>query len=184
LLFAGIIFAVIMITIKNQGEEKIAVHDTAGIYKSKLKSDKQIKFEFTNDVDTSNVLAKGYVGVLYPPHTAINNTDNFVIYTKKSLSLSAKSSVDRLVANAIENRLFDSLYNLQLSSIDSVRSLARSVDVQNKIIGEGGRSQSASSGAAYAVGYASAFLIYITLFIYGTMVLRGVSEEKPTALQR
>jgi len=34
------------------------------------------------------------------------------------------------------------------------------------------------SGVAYAVGYTSSFLIYITILIYGTMVMRGVSEEK------
>ncbi|HUQ65301.1 MAG TPA: ABC transporter permease [Flavitalea sp.] len=36
----------------------------------------------------------------------------------------------------------------------------------------------AKSGIAYAVGYTSSFLIYITILIYGTMVMRGVSEEK------
>ena len=34
------------------------------------------------------------------------------------------------------------------------------------------------SGVAYAVGYTSSFLIYIIILIYGTMVMRGVSEEK------
>lgn len=34
------------------------------------------------------------------------------------------------------------------------------------------------SGMAYAVGYTSSFLIYIIILIYGTMVMRGVSEEK------
>jgi ABC-2 type transport system permease protein len=34
------------------------------------------------------------------------------------------------------------------------------------------------SGVAYAIGYISSFAIYITILIYGTMVMRGVSEEK------
>jgi ABC-2 type transport system permease protein len=34
------------------------------------------------------------------------------------------------------------------------------------------------SGTAFAVGYASSFLIYVTILIYGMMVMRGVSEEK------
>jgi ABC-2 type transport system permease protein len=33
-------------------------------------------------------------------------------------------------------------------------------------------------GASLIVGYISGFLIYIILFIYGTMVMRGVMEEK------
>src|SRR5205085_8084360 len=34
------------------------------------------------------------------------------------------------------------------------------------------------AGFSYGVGYISGFLIYIILFIYGTMVMRGVMEEK------
>jgi ABC-2 type transport system permease protein len=34
------------------------------------------------------------------------------------------------------------------------------------------------SGAGFVVGYISSFAIYITILIYGTMVMRGVSEEK------
>jgi ABC-2 type transport system permease protein len=34
------------------------------------------------------------------------------------------------------------------------------------------------SAVAYAIGYGGGFLIYITLFIYGSMVMRGVMEEK------
>jgi ABC-2 type transport system permease protein len=34
------------------------------------------------------------------------------------------------------------------------------------------------SGVAYATGYITSFLIYITIMIYGMMVMRGVSEEK------
>jgi len=33
-------------------------------------------------------------------------------------------------------------------------------------------------GLAYGIGYASSFAIYIIILIYGTMVMRGVSEEK------
>ena len=38
--------------------------------------------------------------------------------------------------------------------------------------------QNEHSGMAYIVGYVSAFAIYITILIYGTMVMRGVAEEK------
>jgi ABC-2 type transport system permease protein len=178
LLFAGVIFVVILITVKNQGEEKIAVRDSSGAFKEKLKSTKSVKFEFVDDIDTLNFDKKGYSGILYTPHTEINKSDNFEVWTKKSLSLSSASSIDREVTNAIENRMLDSLYNIQVSSLDSVRSYARSVKVENKLKGEGGSSKRGNSGVAYGVGYASAFLIYITLFVYGAMVMRGVSEEK------
>ena len=39
-------------------------------------------------------------------------------------------------------------------------------------------SKNQKSGIAYGIGYGSSFLIYIAILIYGTMVMRGVSEEK------
>src|SRR5688500_11711738 len=83
LLFAGVIFAVILITVKNASEEKekIAVRDSSNIYKNKLKGGKQIRFEFVDDVDTGNFVAKGYSGILFAPHTGINATKDFHIYS-------------------------------------------------------------------------------------------------------
>ena len=43
---------------------------------------------------------------------------------------------------------------------------------------EGKSDSGAKAGISYAIGYVSGFLIYIVLFIYGTMVMRGVMEEK------
>jgi ABC-2 type transport system permease protein len=43
---------------------------------------------------------------------------------------------------------------------------------------KGNSSKESNAGLAMGIGYASGFLIYLTLFIYGTMVMRGVMEEK------
>jgi ABC-2 type transport system permease protein len=50
--------------------------------------------------------------------------------------------------------------------------------MDNKVLGEGSEVKQGNSGVAYGVGYGAGFLIYITLFLYGTMVMRGVMEEK------
>jgi ABC-2 type transport system permease protein len=46
------------------------------------------------------------------------------------------------------------------------------------VLGEGEEIKAGNSGVAFGVGYGAAFLIYITLFLYGAMVMRGVMEEK------
>lgn len=48
----------------------------------------------------------------------------------------------------------------------------------DKIIEQGPVQDKEQLGIAYVAGYISSFLIYITILIYGTMVMRGVSEEK------
>lgn len=48
----------------------------------------------------------------------------------------------------------------------------------DKIMQNGPLPEKENLGIAYLAGYISSFLIYITILIYGTMVMRGVSEEK------
>lgn len=50
--------------------------------------------------------------------------------------------------------------------------------VADAILERGGVSTKVNADFAYLIGYLSSFLIYITILIYGTMVMRGVSEEK------
>jgi ABC-2 type transport system permease protein len=50
--------------------------------------------------------------------------------------------------------------------------------VPDAITNAGSAAAKPHSGVAYAVGYISSFAIYLTILIYGTMVMRGVSEEK------
>jgi len=51
-----------------------------------------------------------------------------------------------------------------------------SVDTLNLTDDEG--EKNSSTGAAFIVGFAAAFVIYISIFIYGVQVMRGVIEEK------
>ena len=46
------------------------------------------------------------------------------------------------------------------------------------VIKKGNTTEKANSGLAYGIGFGSGILIYITLFIYGAAVMRGVMEEK------
>jgi ABC-2 type transport system permease protein len=68
--------------------------------------------------------------------------------------------------------------NIDPKRIDSIRSQARETKIDPVRVVEGNELKKSNSGVSFIVGYASAFLIYITLFIYGTMVMRGVMEEK------
>jgi len=43
---------------------------------------------------------------------------------------------------------------------------------------KGNSSKESNAGLAMGIGYASGLLIYMTMFIYGAMVMRGVMEEK------
>jgi ABC-2 type transport system permease protein len=174
----GIIAAVTIITVKNSDKEVVAVVDNSGIFDQQVDSNKTIKFVSDGMADTSNFTKKGYSAILYSPNTGINTSDNWRVYSKKNFSIIASSEVEKKISENYENDLLRR-YGVNVMQIDSIRKASKKLVAETAILEDGaGKTKKGNSGVAYGVGYGAAFLIYITLFIYGTMVLRGVMEEK------
>jgi ABC-2 type transport system permease protein len=90
----------------------------------------------------------------------------------------SQSSISDQINEAVETRLMTTLGGLSRNEYDSIRSKAKTVSLDNKVVSAGEEIKEGNSGVAYGVGYGAGFLIYITLFLYGAMVMRGVMEEK------
>ncbi len=177
LLFVGIIAAVVAITVKNSDKEVVAVIDNSGIFKEKTDSNKSVRFVIDASVDTSNFSKKGYSAILYSPNTGANQGTNWKIYSKKNFSIIASGEVEKKISENYENDLLKK-YGVDVNEVDSIRKASKGLIAETAILEDGAGAKKGNSGVAYGVGYGAAFLIYITLFIYGTMVLRGVMEEK------
>jgi ABC-2 type transport system permease protein len=175
--FAAVIGAIIFITIKNVRNEKVAVVDPSGYLKSNLENSKTVSYDFTEGVDTSNFVQKGYSAILIAPHTTTNPSPNFNLVTEKSLNRFSNDRIEKDLSRALENNMISQELKVDPKKIDSIKSRAEAITIDTNKKGEAGMTKS-SFGVASSIGYATAFLIYITLFIYGVMVMRGVMEEK------
>lgn len=182
ILFAGVIAAITIITIKSIREEKIAVVDSDGLLKSNLEDSKSVKYDFTPGVDTGNFAEKGYSAILLAPKTGINQTENFKIITEKSLSRFADDRIRRDINRALENNMISQELKVDPKRIDSIKNRAETISISTTKRGDDGNMKESNLGVASAIGYVTAFLIYITLFIYGVMVMRGVMEEKTSRI--
>ena len=178
LLFVAVFGIIIFITVKNISNEKVAVVDPSGYLKSSLENSKIITYDFAAGVDTGNFVQKGYSAILYAPNTSINNTPNFKLVTEKSMNQIANSKIESDISKALESNLISQELKIDPKRIDSIKSRAEAVEITSEKKGEGGKLQTANFDVARGIGYAISFLIYITLIIYGTMVMRGVMEEK------
>jgi len=174
LLFAGLIVTVTYISIKNFENEKIAVVDNGNILQGNLENSKTLSFDFKPGVDSTNYSAKGYSAILYTPK---DGSKNYKLISKKQIGLIAEGSLEKTINQSLENQLLKSRYNINLSELETERKKAGSAEIE-QTYREGSEVKKGNSGLAYGIGYGSGFLIYITLLIYGTMVMRGVTEEK------
>jgi len=95
------------------------------------------------------------------------------LVSAKTVGLLSRAKIQDVINNKLEEKRMLS-FNISKAQLDSVhkQSGIRFASLQ------GEEDTGTKAGVSYAVGMISGFLIYIILFIYGTMVMRGVMEEK------
>jgi ABC-2 type transport system permease protein len=177
ILFIGLMAAVIFISVKGTKQEKIAVNDPTGALQEFVKDEGEIKFEFVANADTS-MLNKGYTGVLIAPNTGINKTPIYQVYSRKSKANNVTRRIQNQVNEATRAQLFMKEAHLSKAQYDSLMSNSNETEVSNQVLSEEEGSHQGNFEVASGIGYVAGFLIYITLFLYGAMVMRGVMEEK------
>lgn len=162
----------------NAGEDtKIAVADEGGYFNGKIENQDEIKFEFLKNETPYSLKTKlesgQYDGYVYVPASAKDNGDTIQLVSAKSITIITRGQIESMLNKSLEEKRLLSL-NIRPSQLDSIQ---HSKVVKFTTI-EGAEDSEVKAGVSYGVGYISGFLIYIILFIYGTMVMRGVMEEK------
>ena len=157
--------------------KKIAVINDPGMFKTNLKGDSlRVIFDFTNAIDSTNFSAKGYDAVLN-----LNNDSaakKFTIHSKKQLGIDAQGLIETRLDRALENSQLQKK-GIRKEILDSITKQSNGAfTIENRLTSDKGKSQEVNAQVNYGVGFGSGILIYITMFIFGAMVMRGVMEEK------
>lgn len=178
LFFIGFIAASTYLSIKGDTTHTIAVNDQNGIFKNSFKTENGITYHFPADVNANNFKEKGYSAFLYIPKTFDSLNDSITLVSDKPLGFSTEGRITDQINIAIKNRALLEK-NIDKKILDSINEMDED-DLYNfrPVVKKGNSTQKANSGLAYGIGFGSGILIYITLFIYGAAVMRGVMEEK------
>jgi len=176
LLIVGFMAASGYLAISGVEQRSIAVIDPNGFIKNSLKNTNQISFSFPNDVDTNNYKQKGFTDILILPEFKKNQKTDYILRSQKSMGLMLQESISNKINNAIEDQMLQDA-GIQQSILDSIHNASRFAELK-AYEDKGKSSKESNAGLAMGIGYASGLLIYLTMFIYGAMVMRGVMEEK------
>ncbi len=178
LFFIGFIVASTYFGIKSVEHQKIAVDDNNGIFKSSFRSDNVITYEFPTGVNAGNFKEKGYSAFLSIPEKYDSPQDSISLIANKQLGIDAEGKIKDQINAAIRNKAFLE-NNINKKVLDSINAINEDDLYKfSTVIKQGDKTQQSNSGLSSAIGYGSGILIYITLFIYGAAVMRGVMEEK------
>lgn len=179
LLIAAFYAALIYFQLKSTDHFTIAVLDEANVLSGKLENKKnEITFQFVQS-DTTTLKKElenhTYEAYIYIPASFdITRGDSVELRSGKTLGMLTREDIERTIGKVLEEKRLLML-NISKAQIDSIQKQKDPI----KFTSVTGKKETGSKvGISYLVGMISGFLIYIILFVYGTMVMRGVMEEK------
>jgi ABC-2 type transport system permease protein len=178
LFFIGFIFASAYFSIKSTQKQKVAVSDSNGIFKNSFQNSDLISYEFPVDVNENNFKEKGYSAFLKIPENYNSDSDSISLISTKQLGIESEDKIKDQINDAIRNQAFLQ-NNIDKKVLDSINKINEDGMYKFRtVVKQGNKTEKSNAALSYGIGYGSGFLIYITLFIYGAAVMRGVMEEK------
>ena len=188
-LFVGLgLFISFLTNINSDSIKNITVVDNSGIFENSLSSSETVKFSFLEDLDEEEAklisLDRNDDALIFVPYVRdIKNID--YVELSKSIKLISEDSPSLTLIGAIETKLEKILtdlnytsYGLDLNTIKESKIYINLVQVSF----EGEESTKIDGIFKMAFGFIIGMLLYMFVFIYGSMILRSVLEEKTSRI--
>ena len=172
LLIAGIFILPSALTHHNIENLNIVVVNDANLI-SELPNTENITFTFLKQkkiVDKQDLL-DSFDGILSIPN---NSKNQFLLFSKKQISLTTKQNIK----NIVEEKITQKKWIENGINLDVLEKSKAKIELNTKIIKSDGQESSSNSELSLIIALLSGFLIYFFIFMYGSMVMRGVIEEK------
>jgi len=180
LLFVGFYAAVIWVAMGSVDTKTVQVLDESGLFQKKFKDSETLKFVFTDkSIDSAKAAftASDANALVYIPGNVIKSPKSVRIYAAKNVSMDLKSEIEKVIEKEIEDiKLAEAGITHKILEDSRVNVNSETISLSEE--GE----KTSSSGAATVIGGICAFLIYMSVFIYGTQVMRGITEEKTSRI--
>lgn len=185
LLFAALIIlpSIIMTLSSGEKDQTILVVDHSGICEPHFKHSKSLSFVFDPTADVEAIkkeFPKEYSAVveISAPDSMFNMS--LAATSPKQLNIETKSLIERYVKRAAQKVKMES-YNIE--NLDKiVEELDIKISMKTYTITEEGDQKVAMVELFMGISYFASFMIYMFIFMFGSMVMRGVIEEKSSRI--
>ena len=179
-----VVVAQFIFSYDNDERSNIAIVDEGGIIEGAIPDDENLYFEISTDnVDSLKARVQAgegkYNAVLVVPAMQNPRGQDFRVsyYSDENLAINTQMAIERRLEKVVRN------YKIKTLGLDrqALKALETDVDIRTKkITVEAGESADTSMASAVGAGLGTimGFLMYLSIFIYGMMVMRSVMEEK------
>lgn len=184
ILFGGLIFLPgYLASRENKDEQKVAVIDRSSIFLGQLEDAKSTTFHFIPEAEyedvKENLKTNEYYALLEIP-TNILTSNKVLVYSNKQINMDVKNHIDYQLEKKLEDQKRAELVErIGIPDLEEQMQKTKTrISVETIKLTEDGEAKKGSTEIAMGVGYAAGFIIYMFVFMYGNMVMRGVLEEK------
>ena len=162
---------IIPIYLTNKGDE---LRNVAINYKNNLNliNTEIINFTQLPDIEFQKVKNNISTSEFYAALEIHNNT--YTLYSDQQITKNVIDQIKQQIESIVKIR------NLNKAGVDPsiIEKAITNIDINTKIIDDNGDIIDSNSDASIGIGFIGGVLIYMFIFMYGTMVMRGVIEEK------
>jgi len=179
LFMIGIFVVPTLLAYNNEEQSSFVIIDDNNFSELEFVSTKSIKYielEESHFEQNKSSLIDAFDFVLHIPKVdSLPQIENSIeVYSENQMSLSIKLN--------IENEIDKQLTNIYLVKngidLDKIKNSESKTSLKTFVMDDEGQNTAGNSEASFGIGLVGGFLIYIFIFMYGTMVMRSVIEEK------
>ena len=181
LLLASMIFVSVAISSISSGDiQSVLVVDKSGIAEQYFVSNDKYLFTFDEranidelkqNFSTNNLSAVVEISSL---DASLNAT--VTVFSPKQLNMEVSSKIKQSVRQALED---NKLAKYEIENINEIlEEIKTNVSMRNLVVDQAGNEKVGMVAIYMGVSYFLSFMIYMFIFLFGSMVMRGVIEEK------
>lgn len=169
---------VLIMSFSSPTERTIAVVDESEVIFPALTAENTEHMEFVKveDAEAAKTDTK-FDGVLTIGPDIVETPANAVkLYLHEAGSMEQESVLERIIRDRVEKLRLE---NYEILNLDKILSdVKANVTIQTLRISEDGDDKATSTTFSFMVGLLMAFILYMTLLMYGQMVMSSIIEEK------
>lgn len=184
LFFAALMIIPMWLAMRDDTEERlIAVYDESTLFYEQLGQEGYTKFHFIDEEKykslKSNLKEEEYYALLYIPAN-VYTVNKVELLSKKQLPMDLNEQIERKLSQIIEtDKRNKVIQETQVPDLEEKLAATKTkVSVNTLKVTDSGEQKKSSSVVAFFVSYLMGFVIYFFVFMYGSMVMRSVMEEK------
>ena len=164
---------------KMESKKAIAVLDETGWFYQKFDNTEANTFVYHDENENIDSLKKLvfediYDAILYIPGTSLNVPVNAKLYSDKQISMTLSSYIENTMKKEVEHK------KLLASGIDPdiVKSANTNINISNIRMDSENNEETRYTELESIIGFILAFVIYFSIFLFSSQVLRSVIIEK------